>query len=64
MKVIVDKEKCIGCGSCVNICDEVFEFDEEGFAEASNAEVIPELEEEVTEALNGCPTCAIKKIEE
>lgn len=64
MKVIVDKEKCIGCGSCVNICDEVFEFDEEGFAEANNREIIPELEEEVMEALNCCPTCAIKKIEE
>ena len=24
--VFVDKEKCIGCGACVGIADQIFEF--------------------------------------
>lgn len=64
MKVIVDKEKCIGCGSCVNICEEVFEFDEEGFAEATKEDIVPELEIDVIDAVNACPTAAIKEVDE
>ena len=26
MKVIVDNERCIGCGACQAICPDVFEF--------------------------------------
>ena len=28
-KVIIETEECIGCESCVEICPEVFGFDEE-----------------------------------
>ncbi len=35
MKAVVDKEGCISCGLCVSTCPEVFDFDEEGLAEAS-----------------------------
>ena len=28
MKVMIDQEKCIGCGSCNIVCAEVFEEDE------------------------------------
>ena len=28
-KVIIDTDECIGCESCVELCPEVFEFDEE-----------------------------------
>lgn len=28
MKVIVDQEICIGCGSCADICPSVFQIDE------------------------------------
>ncbi|WP_373501882.1 ferredoxin [Desulfococcus sp.] len=27
-KVIIDTEECIGCESCVELCPEIFEFDE------------------------------------
>lgn len=28
MKVSLDLEKCISCGSCENVCSEVFKMDE------------------------------------
>jgi ferredoxin len=28
MKVMIDQEKCIGCGSCSIVCAEIFEEDE------------------------------------
>ncbi len=36
MKVIVDRDTCIGCGRCQEICPAVFHLDEE----AGKAEVI------------------------
>lgn len=28
MKIILEKEKCIGCGTCVALCDKFFELQE------------------------------------
>ena len=28
-KVVIDEEECTGCKSCVELCPDVFEFDEE-----------------------------------
>lgn len=28
-RVIIQEEECIGCGSCVELCPDVFEFDED-----------------------------------
>lgn len=58
-KVFVDKEDCIGCGTCVALCDEVFALDDKG-----KATVKWEKEEEipacVQEAIDSCPVNAIK----
>ena len=35
MKVIVDKDTCIGCGLCCGVCPEVFSMDDEDKAEAN-----------------------------
>lgn len=32
MKIINEREKCIGCGSCVALCPKLFEMTEDGKA--------------------------------
>ncbi len=53
-QVYIDEEECIGCGSCEEICPEVFEINEE----TEKAEVIdPEggPEDLIEEAMESCP---------
>lgn len=59
MKVTINKDNCIGCGACVSIEPEVFEFDDEGLASVKNEEVKDDQKENVTTAKEGCPTDAI-----
>lgn len=52
--VYIDEEECIGCGSCEEICPEVFKLNEE----TEKAEFIkPEgsPEELIEEAIETCP---------
>lgn len=62
MKVKVDKNLCIGCGACQAIVPEVFELEDDGLAKAIDGEINDDLKEEVTDALEGCPTSAISEI--
>lgn len=57
--VNVDRDSCIGCGVCTTICPEVFELDDEGKAVIiKNANLSLEC---VSEAIENCPTNAIKR---
>lgn len=60
MRVEVDQELCISCGTCIDICPEVFEWNDEK-AHAALEEVPSDLEEEAHEAVESCPTEAIKE---
>ena len=58
MKATVDKDTCIGCGLCPEICPEVFALNEE----IEKAEVIkPEggPEDLIEEAMGECPMSCI-----
>ena len=59
MKAIVDKEACIGCELCPEICPEVFRMDEDGKAVAYLETVPPEVEGKCREAADACPVSAI-----
>ena len=64
-KIIVDQDKCIGCGACNAIASDVFSFNDEGYAETNeNNNILDNMEEELKndcmDALEGCPTSAIK----
>ena len=59
MKVVVNKDACIGCGACAAVCDKVFEVGDDGFANVIVEEVPEEEKENVTSAIEGCPTSAL-----
>ncbi|MFA5358271.1 MAG: ferredoxin [Patescibacteria group bacterium] len=59
MKVLVDKDKCIGCGSCVSVCPEVFELSANGKAEIKTGADLEAHKDKVQEAVDVCPVQAI-----
>jgi len=60
-KVVIDAGECVACGTCVEICPEVFKL-EEG---AEHAEVIKSSvgsaeQDAVQESIDTCPTQCIQ----
>lgn len=64
MKIILEREKCIGCGSCMALCPKYFEIINDGKSSIKNAKRdskknIDELEinklECAQEAADSCP---------
>jgi len=53
-KVVIETEECIGCQSCVELCPEVFGFDEET---EKAVVILPEggPEDCIEEAIETCP---------
>ncbi len=60
MKAKVNKDQCIGCGSCTVISPEVFKIDNDGLAVAKEENINEENKEEVRDAAESCPTSAIE----
>jgi len=53
-KVIIDTDECVGCESCVELCPDVFEFDEE--TEKTHVKLSEGGDEEcIEEAISTCP---------
>lgn len=65
--VSVNKEACIACGSCNSAAPDIFDLDYDGIAEViyegdknQGITLISEdLQEELQEAIDGCPTQCI-----
>lgn len=60
MKAVVDQDLCISCGACIDVCPEVFDWNDEEKAHAIVNEIPDGQEEQAKEAAEGCPTEAIK----
>ncbi len=58
MKAVVDRDSCIGCGLCTEICPEVFRLADDGKSEAYG-EVTEENYDAAKEAEENCPVSVI-----
>ncbi|MBM0064600.1 ferredoxin [Alkalicoccobacillus gibsonii] len=67
---IVDKDTCIACGACGAAAPDIYDYDDEGIAfvilddNAGTAAIPEELEEDMIDAHEGCPTDSIKVADE
>ena len=59
MNLKVNQDKCIGCGQCVSICEDVFNFNDDGLAEVIETPVKEEHIEDATNAKSPCPTATV-----
>jgi ferredoxin len=59
MKVTVDADLCQGHARCWDLCPEVFDLDDQGYAYVPLTEVPPEHEERARQAARNCPERAI-----
>ena len=54
----IEEEECIACGSCEELCPEVFRLNESlGFAQVVNPDGASE--DQIQEAIDACPTQCI-----
>ncbi|WP_026570092.1 MULTISPECIES: ferredoxin [Sediminibacillus] len=67
---IVDPETCIACGACGAAAPDIFYYDEEGIAfsrldnNRGSTPVSAQLEDDLEDAFEGCPTESIKIAEQ
>ena len=56
-KPVVDKETCIGCGSCAAVAEKTFKMGDEGKSQVAN----PKGDDEsvIQNAIDSCPVNAI-----
>ncbi|MGP4060123.1 ferredoxin [Halobacillus sp. H74] len=63
---IVDQDTCIACGACGAAAPDIYDYDDEGIAyvvldDNEGMEEVPEIyQEDMEDALEGCPTDSIK----
>lgn len=65
MKIKLEREKCIGCGSCQALCPKYFELAEDGKSHIknSNKQEVEEMEVEKIEcAESAAETCPVQCI--
>lgn len=58
MKATIDRDGCIGCGVCADICSEVFRMADDGLAEVYG-EVSGDNADKAKEAEDSCPVSVI-----
>ena len=59
MRANVNKDTCIGCELCTQICPDVFSMDDDGKSVAINDDIPENLQDDAVEARDSCPVSAI-----
>jgi ferredoxin len=60
MKITVDRVKCTGHGICEQFAPDVFEINDDGDLVLLSDEVAEDLAGDVREAVDRCPTLALR----
>jgi len=63
MKAKVDRDTCIGCGLCAEICPQVFEMGDDMIAKVIVDEVPSGAAEQARDAMASCPVESISLTE-
>jgi len=59
MRVLADRERCVGSGACELLAPEVFEVGDDGVVVLLRPEPAAEAEDAVRDAVEQCPTGAL-----
>ena len=59
-----DRELCIGCGTCVGLCPEVFAIGRDKVASDINSDLATTQQTCAAEAAEDCPQVAIAEVDE
>lgn len=59
MKASVDQDGCISCGVCIEVCPEVFSYNEDELSQAIEGDIPENCLERAIEARDGCPVSVI-----
>ena len=58
MKAFIDRDGCISCGVCIEVCPDVFEFADDGLAQISSQPTRSNIHK-AHEAAESCPVQVI-----
>ena len=64
MKIEADRDVCIGAGMCVMNAEEVFDQGYDGIVVVLEADVPPEHAGAAARAVAGCPSGALRRIDD
>jgi len=64
MRITADRDVCIGAGMCVMNAEEVFDQGDDGIVVVLAAEVPPEHADAAARAVAGCPSGALRRIDD
>jgi ferredoxin len=59
MDARINREGCISCGQCIEICPQVFRMADDGLAEVHQNPVPKDAEDSANEAQESCPVSVI-----
>jgi ferredoxin len=63
MRIALDRDKCTGIGLCESFASDVFEVDDDGGLIIHGETVPEEYRDAVLQAIEGCPTEALRLVE-
>ena len=64
MRIVVDYDKCTGLGLCEAAAPEVFEIADDGGLVVLRENISPDLADETRAAVQGCPTDALRLVDD